>query len=45
MPDLLQRFKGISPDNFNIGISLEGSTAEKHNRLTGSNNFASPLKA
>ena len=40
MPALLQRFTGISPDNFNIGISLEGSTAEKHNRITGSKNFA-----
>jgi hypothetical protein len=32
-------------DHFNIGISLEGSTAEKHNRLTGSHNFAPAIKA
>jgi len=45
MPALLRRFMGISPENFNIGISLEGSTAEKHNRLTGSNNFASAIES
>ena len=45
MPDLLQRVSGISPDNFNIGISLEGSTAEKHNRLTNSNNFAAAFES
>lgn len=44
-PDLLQQFIEISPDNFNIGISLEGSTAEKHNRLTVSNNFASAFES
>jgi radical SAM protein with 4Fe4S-binding SPASM domain len=44
-PDLLQQFIEISPDDFNIGISLEGSTAKKHNRLTGSNNFASALES
>ncbi len=45
MPDLIRHFRGISPENFNIGISLEGSTAEKHNRLTGSNNFASAIES
>lgn len=44
-PDLLQQYIGISPDKFNIGISLEGSTAGKHNRLTVSNNFGPALKS
>lgn len=39
LPDQIQRFRGILPEYFNIGISLEGSTAKRHNRLTGSNNF------
>ncbi len=45
MPDLMQRLKGTSQKRFNIGVSLEGSTAEKHNRLTGSDNFASALQS
>lgn len=44
-PDLLQHLMKISPDKFNIGISLEGSTAEKHNTLTASNNFASAFES
>ena len=44
-PDLLQNLMKISPDKFNIGISLEGSTAEKHNTLTASNNFESALES
>lgn len=44
-PDLLQHFMGLSVDNFNIGISLEGSTAERHNSLTGSNNFSYAIES
>lgn len=43
IPGLFERLRGISHERFNIGISLEGSTAGKHNRLTGSNNFATTL--
>ena len=42
-PALLQRLRGIPLDHFNIGISLEGSTAERHNRMTGSHNFTSAI--
>ena len=45
MPGRLEHLGGISPAHFNIGISLEGSTAEKHNRMTGSNNFSSALES
>ena len=45
MPDLVERFKGTSPDQFNIGVSLEGSSAEKHNKLTGSHNFGSAIES
>ncbi|MDH4231790.1 MAG: radical SAM protein [Nitrospirota bacterium] len=44
-PALLQKLRGIPRDFFNIGISLEGSTAEKHNRMTGSHNFASAIES
>jgi len=45
MPGVFHRFRGISHDRFNIGISLEGSTAEKHNRLTGSDNFERAIES
>ena len=45
MPVVLQRFHGTTKERFNIGVSIEGSTPEKHNRLTGSNNFASALES
>jgi radical SAM protein with 4Fe4S-binding SPASM domain len=45
MPGLLQRLRGTSQERFNIGVSLEGSTAEKHNRLTGSSNFVPALNS
>lgn len=38
-PEVMKEFSGLSPERINIGISLEGSTAEKHNRLTCSKNF------
>ena len=36
---VVRRFKGIDPGKFNIGISLEGSYGENHNRLTNSSHF------
>lgn len=45
MPAMLERLGGIPRDRFNIGISLEGSAPEKHNHLTGSNNFAAALES
>lgn len=45
MPDMIERFKGMPIDRFNIGISLEGSAAAKHDRLTGSNNFTAAIKS
>lgn len=38
-PEVMKEFRGLSPQKINIGISLEGSSAQKHNRLTCSNNF------
>ena len=45
IPGVGERFRGISHDHFNIGISLEGSTAEKHNRLTNSDNFECAIES
>ncbi len=45
LPAMLEHLSGISPEHFNIGISLEGSAPEKHNRLTGSNNFVAALES
>ena len=45
MPGLLQSFRGTPQEHFNIGVSLEGSTPEKHNRLTGADNFASAFES
>ncbi len=38
-PDIMEKFAGLDPERFNIGISLEGSTEEKHNRITNSHHF------
>jgi radical SAM protein with 4Fe4S-binding SPASM domain len=38
-PAIMKEFRGLSAEKINIGISLEGSSAETHNRLTSSNNF------
>ena len=45
MPALLQQLRGFPLNYFNIGISLEGSTAERHNRITNSHNFASAIES
>lgn len=38
-PDVMERFAALNPEKFNIGISLEGSTEDKHNRITNSHHF------
>ena len=38
-PDVMERFAALDPEKFNIGVSLEGSTEEKHNRQTNSHHF------
>ena len=38
-PDMMGRFAALDPEKFHIGISLEGSTEEKHNRETNSHHF------
>jgi len=39
-PEVMQEFEGLSPGKINIGISLEGSSAQLHDRLTGADNFS-----
>ncbi len=41
----LKPLEGISPASLTIGISLEGSSEERHNRITGSRNFAAALES
>lgn len=43
IPGMFKFFRGINPLKFKIGISLEGSTEEKHNTLTNSNHFKNIL--
>jgi radical SAM protein with 4Fe4S-binding SPASM domain len=38
-PDVMEEFRGLSPEKINIGISLEGSSAQTHNHLTNSAHF------
>ena len=38
-PDILEKFRGVRPERISIGVSLEGSSPETHNRLTSSHNF------
>jgi radical SAM protein with 4Fe4S-binding SPASM domain len=39
LPEVMETCRGIPPQMLNIGVSLEGSTADRHNRLTCSRNF------
>jgi radical SAM protein with 4Fe4S-binding SPASM domain len=39
LPHLTQKLSDLNPDNFRIGISLEGSDKDKHNAVTYSSNF------
>lgn len=42
-PDVMNEFRGLKPEKINIGISLEGSSADMHNRLTHALNFEKAL--
>ncbi len=42
-PEVMEEFRGLTPEKINIGISLEGSTAERHNGMTNSANFDKAL--
>jgi len=44
-PEAMQEFKGLSSEKINIGISLEGSSAQTHNSLTNSSNFDKALSS
>ena len=44
-PELMGTFRGIPPHTLNIGVSLEGSTADRHNRLTRSLNFEKAVRS
>jgi radical SAM protein with 4Fe4S-binding SPASM domain len=39
LPDVFEEFSGLSPGRINVGVSLEGSSPEAHDRLTNSDNF------
>ncbi len=39
LPHVLEEFSGLTPEKITIGVSLEGSNPETHNRLTRSHNF------
>jgi radical SAM protein with 4Fe4S-binding SPASM domain len=39
LPDRMGSFADLDPEKLNIGISLEGSTEEKHNRMTNSHHY------
>ena len=45
MPQALGLLAGMSSENLNIGVSLEGSSAERHNRLTRSTNFEKAVRS
>jgi radical SAM protein with 4Fe4S-binding SPASM domain len=44
-PSTIAGLGGADASKLNIGVSLEGSTKEKHNRLTGSGNFDLALES
>ncbi|MBI5634220.1 MAG: radical SAM protein [Nitrospirae bacterium] len=44
-PAVMEKFRGLSPAQINIGISLEGSAAQAHNRITNADNFAKALSS
>ncbi len=44
-PEVMEEFRGLTPEKINIGISLESSTAEKHNGMTNSANFDKALSS
>jgi radical SAM protein with 4Fe4S-binding SPASM domain len=44
-PDMIGRLRGFDGKKVSVGVSLEGSTEERHNRLTGSGHFSAALKS
>jgi radical SAM protein with 4Fe4S-binding SPASM domain len=44
-PEVMRRLKGMNPASVNIGVSLEGSTAQAHNALTRSPHFDLALRS
>jgi radical SAM protein with 4Fe4S-binding SPASM domain len=44
-PEAIGRFKGTGHNKLNIGVSLEGSNEERHNRLTNSSHFRHAVKS
>ena len=44
-PEVMEEFRGLSAEEINIGISLEGSSAQAHDRLTNAANFEKALSS
>ena len=44
-PEIMEEFRGLSAEEINIGISLEGSSAQTHDRLTNAANFEKALSS
>jgi radical SAM protein with 4Fe4S-binding SPASM domain len=44
-PEIMRRLAGMTPATINVGVSLEGSTAEAHNVLTRSHHFSLAMKS
>ncbi len=44
-PEVMKEFGGLRPEKLNIGISLEGSSAQIHNGLTNAANFENALSS
>ncbi|MDP2158001.1 MAG: radical SAM protein [Nitrospirota bacterium] len=44
-PEVMEEFRGLRPEQINIGISLEGSSGQTHNRLTNAANFEKALSS
>jgi radical SAM protein with 4Fe4S-binding SPASM domain len=45
VPDMIRRFRGFGGERVCIGVSLEGSTENRHNRLTGSSHFSAAMES
>ncbi len=45
LPEALENLVASSSNKLNIGVSLEGSTAERHNSLTRSQNYEKAVKS
>lgn len=44
-PEIMEEFRGLSAEEINIGISLEGSSSQTHDRLTNAANFEKALSS